>query len=95
MAKNPPANTGDVESAPGPGRFHMLEDSAGCGVPQLLNHVLHLLKPVGLEPVLQRHKRSHHIEKPVLHMEEWALLSATVESLCTAMKTQTNQTSIN
>ena len=70
VGKDPPANAGDVESIPGPGRFHMLGDSAGCGVPQLLSHVLHLLKPAGLGPVLHRHRRSHRSEKPVLHMEE-------------------------
>ena len=70
VAKNPPANAGDMESIPGRGRFHLLGDSAGCGVPQLLSHVLPLLKPVGLEPVLCHHKRSHHNEKPVLHTEE-------------------------
>ena len=53
-------------------------------------HVPQLLKPVRLEPVL-RNKRSHCNERPIHRSEEWALLAATGESLCTATKTQCSQ----
>ena len=36
MVKNPPANTGDTGSTPGPGRFHMPQSNKAC-VPQLLS----------------------------------------------------------
>ena len=51
-------------------------------VPQLQTHVLQLLKPVCLEPVLQGN-RSHLNEKPVL--------TVTRESLWAATKTQCNK----
>ena len=53
--KNPLANTRDMGSIPGPGRFHLLQS----------NQALELqpLKPACLEPVFSN-KRSHHNEKP-------------------------------
>ena len=42
---------------PGLGRFHMLQSNKA--------HVPQLLKPVSLEPVLN--KRGHHNEKPMHH----------------------------
>ena len=66
--KNPPANAGDTDSIPGPRRSHMPRSNQAC--------TLKLLKPVHLEPVLQR-KRSHHNEKPTYHKEEQSPLSAT------------------
>ena len=53
-----------------------------------------LLKPACPEPVF-RNKRSHHNEKPAHHNEELPPLTATRESLHTAMKTQHSQKSIN
>ena len=53
-------------------------------------HVLQLLKPACLEPVL-RNKRSHCNEKPTRHNEEQLPLAATRESPHAAMKTQRSQ----
>ena len=53
-------------------------------------HVLQLLKPARLEPVLHN-KRSHCSEKPEHHKEEQPLLAATRESPHTATKTQRSQ----
>ena len=36
VVKNPPANAGDTDSSPGPGRFHMPRSNYAC-VPQLLS----------------------------------------------------------
>ena len=61
VVKNPPANSGDTGSSPGPGRSHMLWSNSVCE-PQLL-------KPARLEPVLCN-KRSHRNEKPAHRKEE-------------------------
>ena len=55
--KNPLANTRDMGSIPGPGRFHLLQS----------NQALELqpLKPVCLEPVLRK-KRGHSGEEPAI-----------------------------
>ena len=53
VVENPSANAGDTGLSLGPGRSHMLQ----------------LLKPMCLEPVLHN-KRSHHNEKPTHHSEE-------------------------
>ena len=53
-------------------------------------HVLQLLKPVRLEPVLGN-KRRHCDEKPGHHNDEQPLLAATRESLTEATTTQGNQ----
>ena len=74
MDKNPPANAGDTAWIPGPGRSHMCGatklashnywagalEPIGCNY---LAHMLQLLKPESLEPVL-RNKRSCSNEKP-------------------------------
>ena len=67
VVKNPPANSGDTGSSPGPGRSHMPWSSKACA-PQLLGlrsraQESQLLKPTHLEPVLCN-KRSHRNEKP-------------------------------
>ena len=71
--KNPPANTGDTGSSPGPGRSHMPRSNY-ARVPQLLSlrsraHEPQLLKPMHLEPTL-RNKRSHCNEKPAHRNKE-------------------------
>ena len=38
VVKNPPANAGDVDSIPGPGRSHMLGGWEGATKPTHLNH---------------------------------------------------------
>ena len=58
MVKNPPANAGGTGLIPGQ------EDPTCCGATKPVAttteaHVLQLLKPVRLEPVLHN-KRSHH-----------------------------------
>ena len=63
MVQSLPANAGDMGSIPGLERFHML----------------HLLSPCTLEPVLCN-KRSHCCEKLTDHNKEQALLPATGES---------------
>ena len=50
MVKNPSANTGNVNSVPGPGRFHMPRGTA-------------LTEPTHLEPVFHK-ERSHLNEQP-------------------------------
>ena len=53
-------------------------------------HVLQLLKPTHLEPVLCN-ERGHHSENPTHHSEEWPLLATTRESPHAAAKTQCSQ----
>ena len=53
-------------------------------------HVLQLLKPACLEPVL-RNKRGHRSEKPAHRNEEQPPLAATRESPRAATKTQRSQ----
>ena len=82
MVKNPPANTGDTGSSPGPGRSHMPRSNL-AHAPQLLSLRStacepQLLKPTCLEPVL-RNKRSHCSEKSVHPNEEQPPLAATRE----------------
>ena len=79
VAKSPPANAGDMDLIPGPGRFHMPQGHQAQG-PQLL-------KPEHLEPMLCT-KRSHSNEKPARHNREKPLLNATRGSLSAATKTQ-------
>ena len=67
VVKNLPANTGDVGSIPGPGRFHMLWSNQVCA-PHLLSQGYRALRPQllslpALEPVLSE-KRSHRDKKP-------------------------------
>ena len=50
---SPPANAGDMSSAPGPRRSHMLQGN--------YVHAPQLLSPHALE--LRLHRRSHHEEK--------------------------------
>ena len=80
VVKNPPANSGDMGSSPGPGRSHMpqskeaptsqlLSLSSRAREPQLLTRVPQLLKPARLEPML-RNKRIHCNEKPAHRNEE-------------------------
>ena len=92
--KNLPANAGDTDLSPGPGRSHMLRNNE-ARVPQLLSlHSraceLQLLKPVRLEPML-RNKSSHCNEKPANHNQEKLPLAATRESPRAATKTQRSQ----
>ena len=66
VVKNRPANAGDTGS--------IWEDPTCRGATKPMRHnycahVLQLLKPMYLEPVL-RNKRSHFKEKPVHHNEE-------------------------
>ena len=94
MVKNPPANAGDTDSIPGPGRSHMPQSNK-ARVPQLLSlrsraREPQLLKPTRLEPVL-RNERSHLNEKPTHRKEEWPLLTATRESPCAATKAHVQQ----
>ena len=56
VVKNPPANAGDMNSIPGPGRSHMLWVNLACAT--------QILKPMNLKTVLHN-KRSHHNEKPM------------------------------
>ena len=77
VVKSPPANAGDTGLIPDPGRSHMPQHSEACA-PQLLSwccraHVLQLLKPTCLEPMLCN-KRSHCNEKPVHH--HWSVAPA-------------------
>ena len=53
-------------------------------------HVLQLLKPARLKPMLHN-KRSHRNEKPTHHDEEQPLLTATRESSHAATRTQCSQ----
>ena len=74
MVKNPSAKAGDMGSTHGPGRSHMPQSNE-ARAPQLSSlrsraHEPQLLKPACLEPVL-RNKRSHRIEKPTHHKEEY------------------------
>ena len=74
--KNPPCNTGDMGSIPGPGGFHMPQSNK-AHVPRLLTctlepwscnwwgHILQVLKPAHLKPVLHQ-----HIWWPVHHQNE-------------------------
>ena len=66
LVKNPPANSWDTSSIPGPGGFHMPQGSS-ARESQLLSLYygaleLKLLSLHTLEPVL--HKSTHHNEKP-------------------------------
>ena len=80
VVKNPPANAGDTGSSPGPGKSHMRGATKpmphnywACALEPVSHnywvHVLQLLKPACLEPVLCN-KRSHRDEKPTHHNEE-------------------------
>ena len=73
MVKNPPANSGDAGSNPGPGRSHVPRNNKArtSQLPSLHSraHVPQLLKPARLEPVLHN-KRSNCNEKPVHRNEE-------------------------
>ena len=80
VVKNPPAKAGDKGSIPGLGRSHMPRSNKpvchnywACTLePASYNnwaHVLQLLKPACLEPVLYN-KRSHRNEKPAHRNEE-------------------------
>ena len=82
MVKNPPANSGDTGSIPGPGRFHRPHGNL-ARAPQHLN-------PSAVEPMLCN-KRSHGSEKPRYHNWRVVPLAATRESPCTATKTQDSQ----
>ena len=53
-------------------------------------HVLQLLKPSNLEPVLYN-KRSHRNEKPACCNKNWHLLMTTRENPCKAIKTHCSQ----
>ena len=76
VVKNLPADARDTGSIPGPGRFRMLRGSATMPALTLTEltpvsrnywaHVLQILKPEHLEPVLCS-KRSHQNEKPEYH----------------------------
>ena len=66
------------------------EDSTKPVSPNYWAHVLWLLKPAELEPVLCN-KRSHRDEKLEHHKEEKLWLPATRENLHTATKTQHSQ----
>ena len=59
--KNPPAKVGDMGSIPSLGRFPGLQSNWA--------HMLQLLKPVQLEPMLSS-KRRHCKEKPANRLEE-------------------------
>ena len=48
VVKNLPANTGDMGSIPGPGRYHMLRSSWACA-PQLLSLCSRAREPQLLE----------------------------------------------
>ena len=63
--KNPPADAGDTDSIPDPGRSHMLQSREACA-PPLANP-----EPDALEPVLRR-KGSPLDEKPVHHNQRAA-----------------------
>ena len=65
-------------------------ESASCNY---WAHMLQLLKPARLEPVLN--KRSHRNEKPAHCNEDWPPLASTRQSLLTATKTQHSQKKIN
>ena len=80
VGKNPPANVGDIDSSPGPGRFHMPRSNKACA-PQLLSLRSRARKPQLLSLsatateaqapracALQQDKP--HDEKPVHHEEE-------------------------
>ena len=89
VVKNPPANAGDMGSSAGPGRSHMPRSNQAC-VPQLLSlssraHVLQLLKPTRLEPVL-RNRRNHRNEKTTHLKEEQPPFDTTKESPGSAMR---------
>ena len=62
VVKNLPVNAGDPGSIPGLGRSPMPGGSK--------SHVPQLVKPVCLEPVLQKKRRSHFNKKPTHHNEE-------------------------
>ena len=54
VVKNPPANAGDVDLSPGPGRSHMPRSNKACA-PQLLSlhstaHEPQLLSPSAMTP---------------------------------------------
>ena len=60
--RNLPASVEDMSLIPGLGRFHtQLSPCATTAEPRA--HMLQLLKPTGLEPVL--HKRCPHSEEPM------------------------------
>ena len=68
MGKHLPANAGDLGSIPGPGRFQQaLGQLSPCTTTTEAvcrkSHMLQLLKPECLEPVLCN-KKSHPDEKP-------------------------------
>ena len=65
VVNNPPANTGDTGSSPGPGRSHMPQSNK----PVHHNYWACALEPACLEPVLYN-ERDHHNEKPAHHNEE-------------------------
>ena len=66
VIKNPPANAGDTDSIPDPGRFHM----PGATKPMHPNYWVSALEPGSPNCWRLRasgpelHKRSHHTEKP-------------------------------
>ena len=71
MLKNLPANTGNMGSISGSGRFHRQRVVKGHA-PKLLGWcsarracVLHLLRPMSLEPVL--HNRRSHLHEKLMH----------------------------
>ena len=83
MDTNPPASSGDKDSIPGPGRFHMPVEQ--------INPWATTIEPVccnALEPVLQ----SHRNEEPMWPQLESNPHSPQLEkSPRTALKTQHNQ----
>ena len=74
VVKNPPANAGDTGSILGPGRSHTPREDPTChGATKPVHHnywahMLQLLNPVCLEPMLHN-KRSRCNEKP-MHLNE-------------------------
>ena len=91
MDKNPPANSGDKDSIPGPGRFHMPVEQINPWATTIEPMCFNYWSPNALEPVLHN-KRSHCNEEPM-----WPQLESNPHSLQleksphTAMNTQYNQ----
>ena len=68
MVKNTPANAGVMDSIPGLGKFHMLQDKQAC-VPQLLNpcfrtHAPQQEKPPSEKPTHSQLESAHSSEDP-------------------------------
>ena len=91
MDKSLPANSGDMGSIPGPGRFHMLQSNKAHALqilslrsmpcePQLPSPSAELLKPYYCPKPVLCSKRSHRNAKPVHRNEEQPPLTTTRES---------------